>query len=59
MKMFVESMRAGTCPDKTTEQAYEFFDYLANLTSDWAYTGTNTVIKSSTIIASQHIGTKY
>ena len=49
MKMFVEYMCAGTYPDETTEQAFEKFDYLANLTNDWVYTGSqNNVIKPST-----------
>ena len=59
MKMFVESMCAGTYLDKTTEQAYEYFDYLANLTSDWACTGTHNLTKSSTVIPTQYVGTKY
>ena len=59
MKMFIDSMCAGTYPNKTTEQAYEYFDYLANLTSDWACTGTNNVSKSSIVIPTQHVGTKY
>ena len=46
-------------PDKTTKQAYEYFDYLANLTSDQACTRTNNVIKSSTIISTQNVGNKY
>ena len=57
--MFVEFMYARTYPDKTTEQAYEYFDYLANLTSNWACTGTNNMIKTSTIIPTQHVDTKY
>ena len=57
--MFVESMCAGIYTNKTTEQAYEYFDYLANLNSDWACTGTHTVTKSSTAIPTQHVGTKY
>ncbi|GFZ12049.1 hypothetical protein Acr_23g0004340 [Actinidia rufa] len=38
MKMFVESMCAGSFPKKNPEQAFECFDYLANLSSDWACT---------------------
>ena len=58
--MFVESMCAGTYPDKTTEQAFEYFDYLANLTSDWACTGTqNNMTKPFTFMPTQHVGTKY
>ena len=38
LKMFVESMCAGSFPEKNTEQAFEYFDYLTNLTSDWACT---------------------
>ena len=45
MKMFVESMCAGSFPKKTTEQAFDYFDYLANLTSDWACTKPNNVTK--------------
>ena len=50
MKMFVESICAGTYPDNTTKQVYEYYDYLANLTSNWACTGTNNVSKSSTVM---------
>ena len=58
--MFVESMCVETYPNKTTEHAYEYFDYLHNLTSDWACTRTqNNMTKSSTIIPTQHVGTKY
>ena len=42
-----------------TKQAYEYFDYLANLTSDWSCIGTSNVIKFSTIIPTQHVGNKY
>ena len=59
MNMFVESIRAGIYLDETTEQAYEYFDYLANLTSDWAYTRTNNMIKSFAVIPTQNVGTKY
>ena len=58
--MFVESMCVEMYPNKNTEQAFEYFDYLANLTSDWAYTGTqNNVTKLSTSIFTEHIDTKY
>ena len=48
-----------TFPEKITKQTFEYFDYLANLTSDWACTGTHNVIKSSTVIPTQYVGTKY
>ena len=35
LKMFVESMCAGTYPDKNPTEASNYFDYLANLTRDW------------------------
>ena len=59
MKMVVKSMCAGTFSDKTTEQAYEYFDYLANLIGDWTCTGTNNVIKSSNFIPTQIVSIKY
>ena len=59
MKIFIESICARTCTDKTIEQAFEYFDYLANLTSDWACTGTNNMTKSFTVTPAQHVGTKY
>ena len=43
MKMFVESICAKNFPKKITEQVFEYFDYLANLTSDWACIGPNNV----------------
>ena len=43
MKMFVESMCVESFLEKITEQVFEFFDYLANLTNDWACTGPNNV----------------
>ena len=60
MKIFVESMCVETYLDKTIKQAYEYFDYLANLTSDWACTETqNNVTKPFTSMPTQHVGTKY
>ena len=44
---------------KTTEQAFEYFDYLANLTSDWVCMGINNVTKPFTFTSTQHVGTKY
>ncbi|GFZ02212.1 hypothetical protein Acr_15g0008200 [Actinidia rufa] len=55
--MFVESMCAGSFPDKNPEQAFEYFDYLANLSSDWACTEPVNVNKSSN--STQHVGVKY
>ena len=40
LKQFVETMCAGTFMDKQPHEAYSYFDYLANLTRDWATTGT-------------------
>ncbi|GFZ02203.1 hypothetical protein Acr_15g0008110 [Actinidia rufa] len=57
LKMFVESMCAGSFPDKNPEQAFEYFDYLANLSSDWACTEPVNVNKSS--LSTQHVGVKY
>ncbi|GFZ14711.1 hypothetical protein Acr_24g0009010 [Actinidia rufa] len=57
LKMFVESMCAGSFPDKNPEQAFEYFDYLANLSSDWACTEPVNVNKSS--LSTQHVGLKY
>ncbi|GFS37337.1 hypothetical protein Acr_00g0051420 [Actinidia rufa] len=57
MKMFVESMCAGSFPKKNPEQAFEYFDYLANLSSDWACTEPNNVNKSSP--STQHVVVKY
>ena len=60
MKMFIDSMCVGTYPNKITEQVFEYFDYLANLTSDWACTGTqNNVTKPTISMPTQHVGTKY
>ena len=60
MKIFIESMCAKTYPNKTTEQAFEYFDYIANLTSDVACTRSqNNVTKPSTTLPTQHVGTKY
>ncbi|GFS36290.1 hypothetical protein Acr_00g0045170 [Actinidia rufa] len=55
--MFVESMCAGSFLDKNPEQAFEYFDYLANLSSDWACTEPVNVNKSS--FSTQHVGVKY
>ncbi|GFZ14664.1 hypothetical protein Acr_24g0008540 [Actinidia rufa] len=55
--MFVESMCAGSFPNKNPEQAFEYFDYLANLSSDWACTKPVNVNKSS--LSTQHVGVKY
>ncbi|GFZ14646.1 hypothetical protein Acr_24g0008360 [Actinidia rufa] len=57
MEMFVESMCAGSFPEKIPEQAFEYFDYLVNLSSDWACTEPNNVNKSSP--STQHVGVKY
>ena len=58
--MVFESMYAGTFSEKTTEQAFQYFDYLANWTSDWVCTGNqNNVSKSFTIIPTQHVAIKY
>ncbi|GFY88708.1 late embryogenesis abundant protein, group 2 [Actinidia rufa] len=57
LKMFVESMCAGSFPDKNPEQAFEYFDYLANLSSDWACIEPVNVNKSSN--STQHVGVKY
>ena len=60
MKMFIESICAGIYPDKTTEQVFEYFDYLTNLTSDWGYIGTqNNVTEPATSIPTKHAGTQY
>ncbi|GFZ10939.1 hypothetical protein Acr_22g0003370 [Actinidia rufa] len=40
-------MCAGTFMDKQPHEAYSYFDYLANLTRDWASTGTQ-IPKSTT-----------
>ncbi|GFS37017.1 hypothetical protein Acr_00g0049240 [Actinidia rufa] len=34
------NIRPGTFMDKQPHEAYSYFDYLANLTRDWAFTGT-------------------
>ena len=58
--MSVESMCTGTYPDKTIEQTFEYFDYLANMTSDWTYTGNqNNVTKTFISMPTQHVGTTY
>ena len=57
MKMFVESMCAGSFLEKNLEQVFEYFDYLANLSSDWSCTKPNNVNKSFTF--TQHVGVKY
>ena len=51
-------MCAKTYPDKTTEQVFEYFDYLANLISNWACTGINNVTKPLTATPTQHVGIK-
>ena len=38
LKQFVETMCAESFMDKQPHEAYTYFDYLANLTSDWATT---------------------
>ncbi|GFZ19874.1 hypothetical protein Acr_28g0005790 [Actinidia rufa] len=56
MKMFFESM-CGKFSKKNPEQAFEYFDYLANLSSDWACTEPNNVNKSSP--STRHVGVTY
>ena len=52
-------MCAESFPKKITEQAFEYFDYLANLTSDWECTGPNNVNRPFTSTSTQHLGNKY
>ena len=61
MKIFVEPMCARSFSKKITEQAFKYFDYLDNLTSDWACTGPNNVNRpfTSTSTSTQHVGNRY
>ena len=56
MKMFVESMYAKFFLKRITEQTFEYFDYLAYFTSNWACTRPNNVIRVFTFPFTQHVG---
>ena len=43
--------------EKITEQAFQYFDYLANLTSDWACAGPNNLNRPFT--STSTVGNKY
>ncbi|GFZ18465.1 hypothetical protein Acr_27g0002040 [Actinidia rufa] len=51
-------MCAGTFMDKQPHEAYSYFDYLANLTRDWASTGTQNPEEHDTISCPVILGIK-
>ena len=57
--MFVESICAGSFQEKNPEQTFEYFDYLAKLSNDWACTGPSIVNKPSTSTSTHHVGVNY